>query len=571
MTGLRDYQESACDAVLSDWRDGSDSALVVIPTGGGKTVIISAVCKRIFPRRVMVIAHREELIWQAAEKITRFAGLKCDVEMGEHKTQNDSFLLGRAQVIVSTIQTQMAGGDGMGRKGKFDPTQFGALVIDEAHHATADSYRKLIAYYRSNPDLKVVGFTATPDRTDEAAMGQVFDTVAFDYEMLDAIHDGWLVFPNQQFVSCADLDLSNIRTTAGDLNGAELSRILEAEKPLHQMIVPAIEIIGNRRGIVFTQSVRQAEQSAEIFNRHRPGMAAFVCGKTDKTERRQMLAAFAAGKIQVMVNCGVLTEGFDDAGVEVIVMARPTKSRALYSQMIGRACRPLPGLVDGLGGADERKAAIASSGKPNALILDFVGNSGKHKLVSTADILGGKVSEIAVSRALAKAKQSSKPTNMAELIDEEELQLQDELKNMELRRRARLVGTLSYTATEVNPFDTFGIRPIAKRDWDNGKTISEKMRGVLEKAKIPNIDKLSYGEAGQLVKEVFRRWENKLCTFKQAKWLKDKGYDSNVSFEQASATMSAWAENGWKRPDSIPQVQAAVVAGGGNESDDIPY
>ena len=187
---LRPYQSAASDAIFKEWQD-NDSTLVVMPTGGGKTVLFADVIRRVFPRRALVIAHREELIFQARDKIERVTGLKADVEMGESRA--DAGLFGPARVVVSTIQTQCSGGDGGGRMSKFDPSQFGLLIIDEAHHATSPSYRRVIDYYRSNPALKVLGVTATPDRADEQALGQVFQSVAFDYEVLDAIHDGWLV------------------------------------------------------------------------------------------------------------------------------------------------------------------------------------------------------------------------------------------------------------------------------------------------------------------------------------------------------------------------------------------
>jgi len=364
---LRPYQSAASDAIFKEWQE-NDSTLVVMPTGGGKTVLFADVIRRVFPRRALVIAHREELIFQARDKIQRVTGLSADVEMGEYRAEGGLF--GQARVVVSTIQTQCSGGDGGGRMAKFDPQRFGVLIIDEAHHATSPSYRRVIDYYRTNPALKILGVTATPDRADEAALGQVFQSVAFDYEVLDAIHDGWLVPIEQQMVHVEGLDYSSIRTTAGDLNGGDLAAVMEAEKNLQQMASASLAIIGPRRALVFTASVKSAEMTAEIFNRHRAGMASWVCGKTDREERRRVLAGFAAGKVQVVCNCGVLTEGFDDPGVEVVLMGRPTKSRSLYAQMVGRSTRPLPGVVDGpetvaapaRGHRGERQAVVPGGG-----------------------------------------------------------------------------------------------------------------------------------------------------------------------------------------------------------------
>lgn len=546
---LRPYQLAAADAIFKEWQD-NDSTLVVMPTGGGKTILFADVIRRVFPRRALVIAHREELIFQARDKIQRVTGLSADVEMGEYRA--DGGLFGASSVVVSTIQTQCSGGDGGGRMSKFDPQRFGVLIIDEAHHATSPSYRRVIDYYRTNPALKVLGVTATPDRADEEALGQVFQSVAFDYEVLDAIHDGWLVPIEQQMVHVEGLDYSSIRTTAGDLNGGDLAAVMEAEKNLQQMASASLTIIGQRRALVFTASVKAAEMTAEIFNRHRAGMASWVCGKTDREERRRVLADFAAGKLQVVCNCGVLTEGFDDPGVEVVIMGRPTKSRSLYSQMVGRSTRPLPGVVDGPETADERRAAIAASAKPSCLVVDFVGNAGKHKLVTSADILGGKVSEEALELAVARAQKSGGPVKMAEALDEAEAELQEQKRLAEAARRARLVATARFTTQSVDPFDVLHLDPVKPRGWDNVKQLTEKQRSLLAKQGI-NPDNLSFSQGKQLISEIFRRWDGKLCSFKQAKVLRKYGYGTEVSFAEASATIDALAKNGWRKPVAAPQ------------------
>jgi superfamily II DNA or RNA helicase len=543
---LRPYQAKASDAIFAEWQE-HDSTLVVMPTGGGKTILFADVIRRVFPRRALVLAHREELIFQARDKIQRVTGLRSDVEMGEYAAEESLF--DAARVVVSTIQTQCSGGDGGGRMGKFDPARFGVVIIDEAHHATSPSYRRVIDYYRTNPALKILGVTATPDRADEEALGQVFQSVAFDYEVLDAIHDGWLVPIEQQMVHVEGLDYSGIRTTAGDLNGGDLAAVLEAEKNLHQMASASLDIIGSRRALVFTASVKAAETTAEIFNRHRAGMASWVCGKTDKDERRKVLAAFAAGKIQVVCNCGVLTEGFDDPGVEVVIMGRPTKSRSLYSQMVGRSTRPLPGVVDGPETPEERRAAIAASAKPSCLVVDFVGNAGKHKLVTSADILGGKVSEEAVELAVARARKAGGAVKMAEALDEAEEELKrqrEEARLAEAARRARLVATARFTTQSVDPFDVLELAPVKPRGWDNCRSLTVKQRALLSKQGI-NPDRVTPSQGKQLIAEIFRRWDGKLCSFRQAKVLRKFGYGTDVTFAEASKTIDALARNGWVR------------------------
>ena len=543
---LRPYQSAASDAIFAEWRE-NHSTLVVMPTGGGKTILFADVIRRMFPRRALVLAHREELIFQARDKIQRVTGLQADVEMGEYRAEGGLF--DAARVVVSTIQTQCSGGDGGGRMGKFDPQRFGVLIIDEAHHATSQSYRRVIDYYRTNPALKVLGVTATPDRTDEEALGQVFQSVAFDYDVLDAINDGWLVPIEQQMVHVEGLDYSSIRTTAGDLNGGDLAAVLEAEKNLQQMASASVAIIGQRRALVFNASVKAAEMTAEFFNRHRPGMASWVCGKTDKEERRTVLADFAAGKVQVVCNCGVLTEGFDDPGVEVVIMGRPTKSRSLYSQMVGRSTRPLPGVVDGPETADERRAAITASAKPSCLVVDFVGNAGRHKLITSADILGGEVSEEAMELALARTLKAGGPVNMTEALAEAEqdLKQREQARLAEAARRAQLVATARFTTQAVDPFDVLSLGPVKSRGRDDERQLTEKQRSLLAKQGI-NPDNVTFSQGKELVAEIFRRWDGKLCSFKQAKVLRKYGYSAEVSFAEASATIDALAKNGWVRP-----------------------
>ncbi len=546
---LRNYQRAAVDGVFNEWRE-SRSTLAVLPTGTGKTVIFAFVIKRAFPSKALVVVHREELATQAKDKIERVTGFRTEIEMGERRVdfgQGCMFSGSAPQVVVASVQTLTAGGDGLGRMGKFDPAMFGLVIIDEAHHATASTYRRVVQYFAQNPACRILGVTATPDRADEEALGQVFDTVALDYEILDAISDGWLVPIEQQVVTVGDLDFSHIRTTAGDLNGGDLAAVMEEEKALHGVAGPSVEIIGGRRALVFAASVAHAERLCEIFNRHRDGSAAFVCGETDKDERRRILRRFADGQLQIVCNCGVLTEGFDDPGVEVIVMGRPTKSRALYAQMVGRATRPLPGLVDHLDAPEERRAAIAASRKPTCLVVDFEGNAGRHKLMSSADILGGKVSDRAL--ALAKDRARKERVNMADALDEAEAAIRaadDARARTEAAQRARLIARAQYTATVVSPFDVFGVRPWQPRAWDQGKTLTPKQRTLLQKQGIdPN--SLQFGEAKQLIAEICRRFDEGLCSFKQARVLARNGLPTDVTREEASKLIDDVVRTKWRK------------------------
>lgn len=576
---LRPYQTTIVDSVYSSWQE-CRSTLVVAPTGTGKTIIFAACIHRMQPKRTLVLAHRQELIWQARDKIQKVTGLQVDVEMGEYKSATEGDLLRpKSNVVVATIQTLISGGDGAGRIGKFSPDDFGLLIVDEAHHSTAQGYRRAIDYMRTNPDLVVLGVTATPDRTDEEALGQIYDTVAFDYEILDAIKDGWLVPISQQMVSVESLDFSSVRTTAGDLNGADLAAVMESEKNLHGIASATIDIIGGRRGIGFAASVAHAKTLSEIFNRHKQGMSNCVSAKTDKEDRKLIISDFAKGKIQFLWNCGVFTEGFDDSGIEVISMGRPTKSRALYAQMAGRATRPHESIANRLNDVPAnalRRAMINRSCKPGCLIIDFVGNSGKHKLMTTADILGGNVSDEVIDAAIETARKSGKPMRMDKTIEEEEKQLEliKQKRLAEEARKARLLGKAVFKSISIDPFKLLQIKPVASRGWDKGKQFSEKQRDFLKRNGF-NPDSIDYANGKQIMNAIGQRIEKHLCTTKQAATLaKFKvEFDTNkTTFEQASSMIDQIAKNGWHKPASfaMPQPAQETKSQPVND-DDIPF
>jgi len=549
---FRDYQKQAIDSAMDELRE-VNSTLLVSPTGTGKTVIMAGIVRRSFPGRVMIIAHREELIFQARDKISAMAGVPVCVEMADLRAKdgfNDMF--GLSPVVVSSIQTQNSGGDG-GRMSRFDPWQFDLLLIDEAHHACADSYRRVIDYYRSNPALRVVGVTATPDRADELALGQIFDTVAFDYEVSDAIRDGYLVPIRQRLIQVDGLDFSAIKTTAGDLNGKQLAEVMEEEHNLHEIAAPTLEIAGERKTLLFASSVKHAERLAEIFNRHRQGCAEFVCGKTPKEIRRERLQRYAEGEIQFLCNVGVLTEGYDDPSTELVVIARPTKSRSLYCQMVGRGTRVLPGVIDGLenAGADARCAAIADSEKPSVEILDFAGNSGRHKLITTADILGGKECDEIAARALKNIRERGGASDMAEQMKQAELELQEEKQREEAAKRARLRARAKYQAREVNPFDVLDITPPSAHEARPGRQLSPKQADLIRKHIGIEPEERPYHEMKRLLDEQFRRWNENLCSFKQAKILSKYGYPTDLGRDDASRVIDAIAANGWKKPEGV--------------------
>src|SRR5262249_27312521 len=273
---------------------------------------------------------------------------------------------------------------------KFRRMPFDLILIDEAHHATAPSYRKVVDFFLAlNPRCRVLGVTATPKRADNAAMGLVFDSVAYELPIYDAIEWAWMLPIVQESVSVENIDFTGVRLGQkemgeADWKASELEAVLVEEEALHALALPILEKAAGRQALVFTAGVAHAHMLASVFNRYREGSARAVDGTTPKEVRKEAVADFAAGRLQFLTNYGVFTEGFDVPPVSLIAMGRPTKSVGLYTQMLGRGPRPLDGVVDGKLTAEERCAAIAASGKPSMLVLDFVGNS-RHKLVSAVD------------------------------------------------------------------------------------------------------------------------------------------------------------------------------------------
>lgn len=561
---LRPYQREAVQRTHEEFLKHS-SVLTVMATGLGKTVYFSHVTKDFLPHgRAMMVAHREELIYQGRDKMAAVTGVHADVEMGQSWAHRGYF---KSEIVVSSVQTLNAGRGALGRMEDFKPDEFSLLIIDEAHHATAASYRRVIDYFKQNPKLKILGVTATPDRMDEEALGKVFYSVAFEYDIRDGINDGWLVPISQQAVYVKDLDLSGVKTTAGDLNGRELAEVLEFEENLHAVAHPTVELCKDRKTLIFAASVAQAERLAEIINRYQSNAAKFVHGGTPKEIRRRMFSDYAERKFQYLVNVGVATEGFDDPDVEVVVMARPTKSRCLYTQMAGRGTRPAAAIAHKLGklnddDADGRKRLIGYSQKPRVEIIDFVGNSGKHKLVHAADILGGNYDDDIVARAKKNLETAGKPADvMTELAKAEKEIKKERSRKDEAAVRERIRIRAQYSTAAINPFDIFDMEPSREPAWHKGKPATHKQIETLRKFGIDPSGPvqgedgnayLSFSHAKQLLDATFQRIRERKCSFKQATFLRKRGIDpDNISFEAAGKVITAFQKNGWRKPGNL--------------------
>ena len=540
---LRPYQEECIESVLSAFKT-HQSSLVVMATGLGKTVTAGEIL-RLRGGRSMWVAHRSELVEQAEETIAWLTGIPPQVEMADRQAQ---IKLGGSGCVVGSVQTLNAKRRGVPRLARFDSNFFNTLITDEAHHAVASTWRSIAAHFSENTGLRHLGITATPDRGDEEALGQIYEHCAYRYDIQDGVADGWLVPILVNRVHLDDIDLSVIKKVAGDFNQGELAHAMEMDRAMYGVSEAIVQEAGNKKTLIFTSSVAHSKGLADILNIHKPGMAASVDGKTPKDERRLILADYKAGNIQYLCNVGVATEGFDVPGIECIEIARPTMSRSLYAQMVGRGTRPLPDIVDGLGLSDRRCDAILSSSKPNCVVLDFVGNSGKHKLVSAADVLGGNYNSDIVERANKMAEKLDKPEDTLELLKRAEaavLQDEEERKKKKMRRAVR--ADVKYRTASMNPFDVLDIEPPLSHEEIDAKPLSPGQIGWLQKSGMDTA-MMSNAEQRKVLNTMINRKKKGLATPKQVKLLKRYNYNTtNMLFDDASALITRLASNNWKR------------------------
>ena len=539
----RPYQRDAIESAMEHLARGP-STRIVQATGLGKTTQFCWIAERFVARgRVLIVADREELLDQARDELYAVTGIRADLERAKHVASDGMF---KSPVVLTSIQTQRSGSNGDRRWHKFDPFEFSLIIIDEADLACADSYREMMAHYRQNPSLKVLGVTATPNRHDGKTLNGMFGSVAHDFRIFDGVKEGWIVRPKQKYLD-VELNLDGAGYSLGDFKGKELREILAAGDTIERIASGAIQWAEDRKSIVFCDSVENAGRMAEAFNRSALGSAYIVTGKTPKDERPGIIDRFRASGFQWLVNVGVCTRGFNVPDVRCIVLARPTLSATLHVQMIGRGTRTLPGVLDGIDDADVagRRAAIAASAKPSLLVLDVVGNCAKHSLATTADALGGTYSDAVVALADKMIRESAVPVDVLDALE----QAQD-LHNAEIQRRAKERGALRLhakpSARDIDPFAFYGIEQ-SRDDFDNGEPMQDWQREKIEGWKLKHVSNLTARDADRIIAEYRRRGRNDLLTIKQEAVLRRYGYDaSNMPYERAHAIMDALARNGWK-------------------------
>lgn len=511
---LRPYQQQARDRIHAEWDAGHTRTLLVLPTGTGKTIVFASVAADQVRAgdRVLILAHRGELLEQAADKLQRSTGLVSAVEKAE-STCLDSWF----RVVVGSVQTLQR----TARLERFPHDYFGTIIIDEAHHAITDGYRRILDYFG---DAKVLGVTATPDRGDMRNLGEVFDSLAFEYKLTDAIKEGYLCKIMAQTIPL-QLDITSVTMSGGDYAVGDLGTALDPY--LEQIAAEMARRCKSRKTVVFLPLIRTSQKFRDLLNAH-GFRAAEVNGQSD--DRRQVLADFDAGKYNVLCNSMLLTEGWDCPSVDCVVVLRPTKVRSLYSQMVGRGTRLSPGKTD-------------------LLLLDFLWMTDKHELCRPADLV---CEDRTVARQMTETlAESGCPEDIEEaaaqasedVVAQREEALAKQLEEQR-RKKAKLVDPLQYEMS-IQAEDLAGYVPAF--GWEAGPP-SEQQTAALEKLGILPDAVESAGKAALLLDRLNKRRDEGLTTPKQIRCLEKYGFQhvGTWSFEAARHMIDRIAAQGWR-------------------------
>ena len=511
---LRPYQQQARDRIHAEWENGHTRTLLVLPTGTGKTIVFASVAADQVRAgdRVLILAHRGELLEQAADKLQRSTGLVSAVEKAE-STCLDSWF----RVVVGSVQTLQR----TARLERFPHDYFGTIIIDEAHHAITDGYRRILDYFDK---AKVLGVTATPDRGDMRNLGEVFDSLAFEYKLTDAIKEGYLCRIMAQTIPL-QLDISGVALSGGDYAVGDLGTALDPY--LEQIAAEMAQRCKDRKTVVFLPLIKTSQKFRDLLNSH-GFRAAEVNGQS--TDRKEVLADFDAGKYNVLCNSMLLTEGWDCPSVDCVVVLRPTKVRSLYSQMVGRGTRLSPGKTD-------------------LLLLDFLWMTDKHELCRPADLV---CEDRAVARQMTE---NLAQTGCPEDIEEAAVQASEDVvaqreealaKQLEEQRRkkARLVDPLQYEMS-IQAEDLAGYVPAF--GWEAGPPSTEQTAALEKMGILPDAVE-SAGKASLLLDRLNKRRAEGLTTPKQIRVLERYGFQSvgTWSFDAAKHMIDRIAAQGWR-------------------------
>ena len=511
---LRPYQQQARDRIHAEWDAGHTRTLLVLPTGTGKTIVFASVAADQVRAgdRVLILAHRGELLEQAADKLQRSTGLVSAVEKAE-STCLDSWF----RVVVGSVQTLQR----TARLERFPQDYFGTIIIDEAHHAITDGYRRILDYFSG---AKVLGVTATPDRGDMRNLGEVFDSLAFEYKLTDAIKEGYLCKIMAQTIPL-QLDITSVTMSGGDYAVGDLGTALDPY--LEQIAAEMARRCKSRKTVVFLPLIKTSQKFRDLLNTY-GFRAAEVNGQSD--DRRQVLADFDAGKYNVLCNSMLLTEGWDCPSVDCVVVLRPTKVRSLYSQMVGRGTRLSPGKTD-------------------LLLLDFLWMTDKHELCRPADLVcedrtvARQMTEHLAETGCPEDIEEAAAQASEDVVAQREEALAKQLEEQR-RKKAKLVDPLQYEMS-IQAEDLAGYVPAF--GWEAGPP-SEQQTAALEKLGILPDAVESAGKAALLLDRLNKRRDEGLTTPKQIRCLEKYGFQhvGTWSFEAARRMINRIAAGGWR-------------------------
>lgn len=517
---LRPYQEEARHKVEDAWMEGIRRTLLVLPTGTGKTIVFAKITEDMVRKgnRVLIMAHRGELLQQAADKIKKTTGLMCSVEKAD-ETCLDSWY----QVTVGSVQTLQR----EKRLNQFAEDYFDVIIIDEAHHAISDGYQRVLQHF---DNAKVLGVTATPDRGDMRNLGSYFDSLAYEYSLPRAIKDGYLS-PIKALTIPLKVDISGVSIQSGDYAPGEIGTALDPY--LEQIAVEMQHYCMDRKTVVFLPLIKTSQKFTEILNAH-GFQATEVNGQSD--DREQILHDFDQGKYNVLCNSMLLTEGWDCPSVDCIIILRPTKVRSLYSQMVGRGTRLYPG-------------------KKELLLIDFLWLTEKHELCHPANLIctdqevAQKLTEnLAQDAGEAVDLEEAEQTASEDVVAQREEALAKQLAEQK-RRKKRLVDPLQFEMS-IQAEDLSGYVPAF--GWEMAPP-SDKQLQALEKKGICPDEIGNAGIAAKLIDRLQIRQAAGLTTPKQIRFLESRGFQhvGTWDFDSARKLIDRIAANGWRTPPSI--------------------
>lgn len=523
---LRPYQQKAREAIQQEWEENKKRTLLVLPTGCGKTIVFSKVIEDRVKKgeRVLVLAHRGELLEQASDKLQKATGLKTATEKAD-QTSIGSFF----RVVVGSVQTMMR----EKRLNQFPPDFFDTIVVDEAHHCISDGYQRVLKHFENS---NVLGVTATPDRGDMRNLGSYFESLAYEYSLPAAIKEGYLS-PIKALTIPLKLDLTGVKQQAGDFSTKDLGTALDPY--LYQIADEMVKHCLDRKTVVFLPLVKTSKKFRDILN-ERGFRAAEVNGESK--DRQEILEDFENNQYNVLCNSMLLTEGWDSPAVDCIVVLRPTKIRSLYSQMVGRGTRLFPG-------------------KEELLLLDFLWHTDRHELSHPAHLIAEneevakKMTENIEEAGIAIDLEEAEITAAEDVVAQREEALAKQLAEMRKRKR-KLVDPLQFEMS-INAEDLSSYVP--SFGWEMSPP-SEQQISSLEKLGILPDQIDNAGKAAKMLDRLSKRREEGLATPRQIRQLEQRGFQKvgTWSFDDASKMISRIAANGWRVPHGINPIEYQV-------------